>query len=294
MRGGGYVDVLKAGLRVEQAQPCLVAERKQPGSGRGLRCHITGDDWLNARIVGALRHGVDRNGSVSPRTRTRQNSARPRAGSGKNISPRLHSTASKLASAKLSAWPSSIRTATFARRPVVPAHAPPFAEKCRSRSRAQSGRRLRGRLRPLVRSRSRHREPGDPIGRGPRPQERDEVCVEMCIAPFVAGRVGGIVDQLGHVLSFPVESRLWSTSGGGKRRFAAGQHQGASKAATILDTARAGCAPSRSSGSGRLRPPAPLGETTEKGLYVSYAPGQDLRWPQTVGGQSPDPITHMV
>jgi hypothetical protein len=25
-------------------------------------------------------------------------------------------------------------------------------------------------------------------------------------------------------------------------------------------------------GPGRLRPPAPLGETTEKGLYVSYAP----------------------
>src|ERR1700694_1359949 len=48
-----------------------------------------------------------------PGRSTRRNSERPRTGSGKNISPRLHSTASKLQSADESACPSSTETEAF-------------------------------------------------------------------------------------------------------------------------------------------------------------------------------------
>ena len=47
---------------------------------------------------------------------------------------------------------------------------------------------------------------------------------------------------------------------------------------TILDTARARRAPSRSSGSGPPSSASPLGETTEKGLYVSYALEQPTKF----------------
>ena len=48
-----------------------------------------------------------------PGRSTRRNSDRPRTGSGKNISPRLHRTASKLSSENESACPSSTETETF-------------------------------------------------------------------------------------------------------------------------------------------------------------------------------------